>query len=69
MVEQNTGELGIWSLHLYAMKSPITRVKYIARLEKFIDFLKLEGSTVEVKSKSFINKVKIEGSKWVFNIY
>jgi hypothetical protein len=49
------------------MKSPVTRVKYIGRLEKLFDFLKLEGLTVK-KSKSFINKVKIEGNQWVFNI-
>jgi hypothetical protein len=36
-------------------------------LEKFFDFLKLEGLTVK-KGKSFINKVKIEGNQWVFNI-
>jgi hypothetical protein len=68
VVEQNNEELGIWSLCLYAMKSPLTRVKYIGRLEKFFDFLKLGGSTVEEKSKSFIKKVKTEGNQWVFNI-
>ena len=43
MVEnQNKNELNTWSL-LYVMKSPVTRQKYQKRLEKFFDFLGLEG--------------------------
>ncbi len=61
VLEQNNGELGIWPLCLYAMKSPVTRVKYVGRLEKFFDFLKLQGSTVEEKSMSFIAQAKKEG--------
>jgi hypothetical protein len=37
---QNNGvEQDIWSLYLYALKSPVTREKYQKRLEKFFDFL------------------------------
>jgi hypothetical protein len=38
-----------WSLYLYALKSPVTRQKYQKRLEKFFDFLGMEGSAVEEK--------------------
>ena len=44
------GEIDVWSLYLYAMKSPVTRQKYQKRLEKLFDFLKIEGNTIEDKS-------------------
>ena len=47
-------EPDLWSLYLYALKSPVTREKYQKRLERFFDFLGLEGSTVEEKSKVFM---------------
>ncbi len=39
----NNQEQDIWSLYLYALKSPVTRQKYQKRLEKFFDFLGMEG--------------------------
>ncbi len=67
----NDMEQDSWSLYLYAMKSPVTREKYQKRLEKFFDFLGMEGTTVEDKSKSFIKKIHVKeennNSKWVFN--
>jgi len=52
----------------------VTRQKYQKRLEKFFDFLGMEGATVEDKSKSFLNRIHIEeentgnnNSQWVFN--
>jgi hypothetical protein len=70
--QNNNGmEQNIWSPYLYAMKSPGTREKYQKRLEKFFDFLGMEGATVEDMSKSFIKKLHVEdennNSKWVFN--
>lgn len=56
-----------WSLYLYAMKSPVTRQKYQKRLEKFFDFLKLEGNTIEEKSNSFLKLSKEKDSSWIFN--
>ncbi len=67
MVENNNERLNLWSLYLYALKSPVTREKYQKRLEKFFDFLGLEGTTVEEKSKDFINRKDKEGNQWVFN--
>ncbi|MGN6350557.1 MAG: hypothetical protein ACTHL3_03740 [Candidatus Nitrosocosmicus sp.] len=60
-------EQDVWSLYLYAMKSPVTRQKYTKRLEKFFDFLAMEGKTIEDKSISFVNKARFEGDQWVFN--
>jgi integrase len=67
VVENNTRELDLWSLYLYALKSPVTREKYQKRLEKFFDFLGLEGTTIEDKSKSFIRRIEKEDTPWVFN--
>ncbi|MER5174410.1 MAG: hypothetical protein ABJB76_02120 [Candidatus Nitrosocosmicus sp.] len=67
MVENNNEGLDLWSLYLYALKSPVTREKYQKRLEKFFDFLGLEGTTVEEKSKDFIHIKDKEGNQWVFN--
>ena len=62
-------ELGddIWSLYLYAMKSPVTRQKYIGRLNKFFEFLELKGATPEEKSKCFIMKTREKDIQWVFS--
>src|SRR6478609_3312545 len=60
-------EQEVWSLYLYAMKSPVTRQKYTKRLEKFFDFLRIECSTIEDKSISFVDKARYEGDQWVFN--
>jgi hypothetical protein len=60
-------ELDTWQLYLYAMKSPVTRQKYIGRLDKFFNFLGLEGDSTEEKSKNFLIKSNNEGNQWVFN--
>jgi integrase len=66
--QNNNGmEQGVWSLYLYAMKSPVTREKYQKRLEKFFDFINIKGKTIEEKSKAFVNKAKNEGNDWTFN--
>ena len=63
----NPYQVDTWSLYLYAMKSPVTRQKYQKRLEKFFDFLGLEGQTVEDKSKSFVNLAKTHSPDVIFN--
>jgi hypothetical protein len=45
----------------------VTREKYQQRLERFFDFLGLEGSTVEEKSKVFMEVRGKDGNQWVFN--
>jgi integrase len=68
----NNKDQDTWSLYLYALKSPVTRQKYQKRLEKFFDFLGMDGSTVEEKSKVFIKRIQKEAEEnnnkqWVFN--
>ena len=68
IIKQNNGlDTNVWSLYIFALKSPITREKYQARLEKFFDFLGLGGSNIEEKSKYFIKSVENNGSQWAFN--
>jgi integrase len=43
-----------WSLYIYAMKSPVTREKYVKRLNKFFDFIGIEGLSVKEKSAAFL---------------
>jgi hypothetical protein len=64
---KNDGELGIWKLYLFALKSPLTREKYQKRMEKFFDFIGMEGKTIEEKSLSFMKKLDLDGNQWVFN--
>ena len=59
-INEGNANQSVWSLYLYAMKSPVTRQKYQKRLEKFFDFLEMDGSTVEEKSKSFIKRIHRE---------
>ena len=68
IVEQNNNsDINVWSLYLYALKSPVSREKYQARLEKFFDFLGLRGIDIEEKSNSFVTAAKNNGNQWVFN--
>ena len=48
------------------MKSPVTRDKYQKRLGKFFDFLTLEGSTIEDRSKVFVEMAR-KDSNWTFS--
>ncbi|HEY6536463.1 MAG TPA: hypothetical protein VIY08_11805 [Candidatus Nitrosocosmicus sp.] len=57
----------VWSLYLFALKSPVTREKYQKRLKKFFDFLGSEGITIEEKSKNFLKRIKVEDRQWAFN--
>jgi hypothetical protein len=65
---QNNVELNIWQLYLYSLKSSQTRKKYQGRLDKFYDFVGVEGKTTEEKSIKFVEKARLDGNKWVFNV-
>ncbi len=43
---------------IYALKAPETKRQYPKRLEVFLDYLKLQGSTIEVKSNQFYEFIK-----------
>jgi hypothetical protein len=64
---QNNVELNIWQLYLYSLKSSQTRKKNQGRIDKFFEFLGLEGETTEEKSIRLIEKARLQGNKWVFN--
>ena len=66
-VEQIESDSNPWTLYLYAMKSPVTRDKYQKRLGKFFDFLRLEGGSIEHKSRVFVEMARKDNSNWTFN--
>lgn len=65
---QKNGELNIWQLYLYSLKSSQTRKKYQGRVNKFFDFVGIEGNTIEDRCIRFIELAKLEGNNWVFKI-
>ncbi len=60
-------ELDLLSLYLYALKSPSSREKYQKRLEKYFDYLGLEGFSIEEKSIGFVRRIEKEGTNWIFS--
>jgi hypothetical protein len=58
----------VWTLYLYALKSPVSRKKYQKRLENFFDFLEIKEDKIDVRCNNFLKLVNEAGSKWVFNI-
>jgi hypothetical protein len=62
-------EFGIWRMYLFALKSPLTREKYQNRVEKFFDYIGLEGKTVEEKSLRFVKKSELEGASGFSTAY
>jgi hypothetical protein len=67
VIKYNNVEPDLWSLYLYALKSPVTREKYQKRLERFFDFLGPKGANVEVKSRVSMELRQKEGSRWVLS--
>lgn len=63
---QNNVELNIWQLYLYSLKSSQTRKKYQGRVDKFFDFVGIQGNATQDRSIRFIELAKFEGNKWVF---
>jgi hypothetical protein len=47
-----------YSLFLFAMNSPETRVKYNARLRRFFDYIKLEKEVILTSEVAEVNKHK-----------
>lgn len=50
-----------YSLFIFAINSPLTKQKYIPRLNKFFDFINLSG-TIQERCKAFVKKSKDEPS-------
>jgi hypothetical protein len=43
---------------IYALKAPETKRQYPKRLEVFLDYLRLQGSTIEEKANQFYEYIK-----------
>ena len=52
--EHNQQQQDAFSRFMYGIKSNETRRKYVAKLEQFFDFYKIEGDTIEEKSENFL---------------
>jgi hypothetical protein len=51
------------TIFLYALKAPETRRQWPRRLKVFLDFLKLEGTTMEERAKQFMIKAR-QNPQW-----
>lgn len=51
-------------LFLYAIRSPVTKERYLNRLGNFFDYLELQGSTNE-KAKTLMEQIKSNGPTWI----
>jgi integrase len=54
-----------YSLFIFGINSPLTKEKYVPRLNKFFDFINLEG-TIQEKCETFVKRFKRESS-WPVN--
>jgi hypothetical protein len=52
-----------YSLFIFAINSPLTKEKYVPRLNRFFDFINLQG-TIQERCKAFVEKSRDEPS-WV----
>jgi hypothetical protein len=55
-----------WSLYLYAMKSPVTRVKYQKRLSRFLEYIGITGTTTEEQARAFAQH-GTKDTNWAFS--
>ncbi len=53
-----------YSRFLYALNSPETKKRYTKRFEVFLDFMDIEGSTIEERLYSFYQRTKSD-SDWL----
>jgi hypothetical protein len=65
----------VWTLYVYAMKSPVTREKYQVRFGKFLNFvLGLDGAAGEIGKTTTQQKANVfaqkgrEDTNWAFDI-
>jgi integrase len=57
-----------YSIFVFAMNAPQTKEKYVTRLKRFFDFIKLPGSTMQERCKYFVEKSKNkDGDRWLLN--
>jgi integrase len=69
LIEQSSSSLSLssdpYSLFLYAMNSPVTRDRYITRLNRFFSFIGIGGTTIEERCRIFVERGN-DDNNWVF---
>ncbi|HZC20595.1 MAG TPA: hypothetical protein VE223_03025, partial [Nitrososphaeraceae archaeon] len=61
------GDLDPYSIFKYALNSPVTRDRYITRLNRFFTFIGIEGNTIEARCRAFVqNATKDNNNSWAF---
>lgn len=59
-------ELDPWKLFLNAMRAPMTKDRYQTRVAKFLDFIGIQGGTLEQRARTFAKKGKSD-TNWALN--
>ena len=49
-----------YSLFTYALKSSETKIKYVSRLQKFFEFIELQGDSIKEKCRFFVKVATIK---------
>jgi len=58
MIKEQTGiDSDPYSLCIFAINSPLTKEKYVLRLNKFFEFINIKG-TIQEKCKVFVKNAK-----------
>ena len=55
------------TMFLYALKAPETKRQRPGRLKISLDFLKLDGTTMEQKAKEFMIKARLDKRFYIYN--
>ena len=67
IVEQTLEENDVYSLFLYAFRSPVTKDFYLRRMKTFFNFINiLPNRSLEDQCNLFVAK-GVEDPKWAFN--
>jgi len=59
-----TTALSCYKKFLFTLKAPETRRQWPNRLQVFLDFLNLEGLTIEDKAIRLYNIIQVKDTKW-----
>jgi len=54
-----------YSRFIYALNAPESKRQYPKRFQVFLDFLKIEGPTIEDKANKFYDLILSNGSEWL----
>ncbi len=63
-IYENTG-LSPYLKFIYALRAPESKRQYPKRLQIFLDYLKINGLTIEEKSNLFYRQIEERGRNWL----